>query len=686
MIYLVTKKQELFENPNYTIISAEDAVKMMEDWKVIQYDSETSGKNPHLCKLLCVQFGNDKANARIVLDCESYSITLFKNILESKLLIGHNLKFDLQFLYNYNIVPRKVYDTMIVEQFLYLGYPREPKSPYKVSYSLQAVAERRLGINIDKTVRGEIIWRGLDTSVIMYAAGDVTYLEQIMWSQAKDFRERGGTLGAKLECDFVPSIAYLEWCGIKLDENKWKEKMKKDKENLETRRKALNDFLINNKLSKYYHIDTQGDLFSGFSSEPIIDLNWASSKQVIQLAKDLGFDTKVQDKKTGEDKESVIEKHLKTQKGINDEFLKLYFDYKESEKVCSSFGQGHLNLINPVTGRLHTSYWQIGTSSGRMSSGSGTDEDLARYKGLTPSQCKMVNMQQLPHDKETRGCFIAEPGNLFCSCDYSAMEARIGAEVYNEKMLLDEFLYGSGDTHSAYAKVVFADELKDIDVKDIAEKRPDLRSKVKSVEFAVQFGSDGTAVAPQLGISEDEARQLVKNLLEGMNGLAKFKTEGSKKVRETGYVVAMPQTGHKVYWAEWKDWCKEAENWDTTFWDVYKAYHKGTGDSVALKVTQHFKMASKWDRLALNIPTQAGGAVVLKTAVVDLFNWIVDNGYFGKILFCNFTHDEINSEFPEELKDTYPKLVADIMEKAAAKYYTKLPIPAKPEVDVCWRH
>ena len=266
------------------------------------------------------------------------------------------------------------------------------------------------------------------------------------------------------------------------------------------------------------------------------------------------------------------------------------------------------------------------------------------------------------------------------------MEARIGAEVYNEKMLLDEFLYGSGDTHSAYAKVVFADELKDIDVKDIAEKRPDLRSKVKSVEFAVQFGSDGTAVAPQLGISEDEARQLVKNLLEGMNGLAKFKTEGSKKVRETGYVVAMPQTGHKVYWAEWKDWCKEAENWDTTFWDVYKAYHKGTGDSVALKVTQHFKMASKWDRLALNIPTQAGGAVVLKTAVVDLFNWIVDNGYFGKILFCNFTHDEINSEFPEELKDTYPKLVADIMEKAAAKYYTKLPIPAKPEVDVCWRH
>lgn len=486
MIYLVTKKQELFEDPDYTIITAERAIEVMQDWKLVQYDSETGGRNPRLCKLLCAQFGNDASDTRIVVDCETIDIRLFKDILESKLLVGHNLKFDLQFLYNYNIIPRRVYDTMIVEQFLYLGYPREVNSPYRVSFALNEVARRRLQISIDKTVRGEIIWRGLDKAVIMYGAGDVTYLEQIMWSQVKDCKERGGLKGAKIECDFVPAIAYLEWCGIKLDENRWREKMRKDKENLDKRRKALDEFLIKNSLSKYYHIDTQGDLFEGFSTKPVIDLNWASSRQVIQLAKDLGFDTTVQDKKTGEDKDSVLEKHLKTQKGVNDEFLSLYFDYKESEKVVSSFGQGHLNLINPLTGRLHTSYWQIGTSSGRMSSGSGIDTDLAAYKHIPASQCKMVNMQQLPHDAETRACFVAEKGNLFCSCDYSAMEARIGAEVYDEKMLLDEFLYGSGDTHAAYAKVVFADELKDIDVKDIKAKRPDLRNKVKSVEFELK--------------------------------------------------------------------------------------------------------------------------------------------------------------------------------------------------------
>lgn len=99
--------------------------------------------------------------------------------METRMMIGQNLKFDLQFLYNKNIIVRNVYDVMIVEQLLHLGYPPYPK-PGGISYALNAIALRYLGINIDKTVRGEIIWRGLDESVILYAAGDVTYLEQIM--------------------------------------------------------------------------------------------------------------------------------------------------------------------------------------------------------------------------------------------------------------------------------------------------------------------------------------------------------------------------------------------------------------------------------------------------------------------------------------------------------------------------
>lgn len=243
-----------------------------------------------------------------------------------------------------------------------------------------------------------------------------------MHLQLEECKQKGCLKGAKLECDFVPVIAYLEWCGIKLDEDKWKAKMAKDKANLERATKALDAFVTSNSaLAKYYHIESQGDLFSGFSTEPICKINWSSSRQVVQLAKDLGFDTTVQDKKTGEGKDSVLEKYLKAQKGVNDEFLKLYFEYQEYAKVCSTYGQGHLDCVNPKTGRIHTVFKQLGASSGRMSCGSNQpNEDLAKLKKISPSRVKYPNIQQLPANEETRSSFISEEGNLFVSCDFSA--------------------------------------------------------------------------------------------------------------------------------------------------------------------------------------------------------------------------------------------------------------------------
>ena len=139
MIYLVTGQLSLFENEAYKTISAEESLEMMKDWNVVQYDSETDGRDAHINKLLCAQFGNDIANTQIVVDTSTINILLYKDILESKTLIGQNLKFDLAFLYNYNIKPRKIYDTMIVEQLLHLGYPSGT-----ISYSLKAITDRRL--------------------------------------------------------------------------------------------------------------------------------------------------------------------------------------------------------------------------------------------------------------------------------------------------------------------------------------------------------------------------------------------------------------------------------------------------------------------------------------------------------------------------------------------------------------
>lgn len=365
MIYLVTSQIELFHDDLYTIISKEEAFKMMSSWDIIQIDSETTGRDAHICDFLCFQFGNKAADSQIVVDCTTIDIRYFKSHLEKKFVIGQNLKFDLQFLYNYEIVPRNVYDTMIVEQLLYLGYPPVGK-PGGISYALNAIAQRRLGIDIDKTVRGEIIWRGLDKATIQYAAGDVQYLEDIRNSQLIDLEKQGLLIAAELENRFVPVIAYLEWCGIMLDTKKWKAKMEADNSALREAVKNLNQFVVNTpELNRFWYIDAQGDLFTGFSTEPIVTVNWSSSKQVTEIAKILRFDTVTKDKKTGEDKDSVLEKHLAMQKGINDEFLRLYFSYQEYAKVVSSFGQGHLDAVNPRTGRIHSTFKQLGAASGK---------------------------------------------------------------------------------------------------------------------------------------------------------------------------------------------------------------------------------------------------------------------------------------------------------------------------------
>lgn len=708
MIYLCTNQSELFSNKNYEIITPKQTLEFIKDWKVCQVDSETNGRDSHLCKFLSVQLGNDKADARIVIDCSTVDIKLFKDFLENTFCIFQNGKFDLQFFFNHGIIIRKLYDTMIVEQLLHLGWPSG-----SISYSLKALCKRYLGIDIDKTVRGEIIWRGLDDKVIPYAASDVTNLEKIMHLQVAECKKKGCLVGAKLECDAVAPIAYMEWCGIHLDVDKWKAKMVKDKENLDKAKKTLDDFIIKlskegykkpykdslgnifyniieaKNFSKYVFIDRQGDLFLGYDLTPKVNINWSSSKQVVKIAKILGFDTTVIDKKTGEDKDSVLEKQLKGQKGICDEFLKLYFDYQGYKKVVTSFGQGHLNAINPTTHRIHTVFKQLGASSGRMSCGSQQpNTDLARVNKVSPKDCTFPNLQQLPADEETRAAFTAENGNLFVSCDFSAEESRLAADIYNDIEFKKEFLERTGDTHSMFAWAVFKEECKQCGCKsaaDVKKLAPQWRKKVKAVEFAYLFGAAAPTISKSADCTVEEAQKYIDTLNNEFKGVSSFAVKGSQFVRTHGYIVINPATGHKLYWRNWDDWRFESSNWNQDFWEEYKLYHKGTNDSICQSVRKHFQAAGKYDRLARNVVTQGTGAIILKTAIKKLFDWIVDNDYFGKVKLCVCVHDEINCEYPKELED-FPKILENIMETSAAKYCKSLPIPACPEVGMWWKH
>lgn len=653
MIYLVTGNQQLFQSEFYEIISVEKSLEILKTWDPVQFDTETSGRDPHVCKILCAQFGNREAGIQIVVDTSTIDILLYKEILETKLLIGHNLKFDIQFLYNHGIIPTKVWDTMIVDQLLHLGFNNK-----FFHYSLQAVAERRLKIDIDKTTRGEIIWRGLDDKVVLYAAGDVVYLEDIRDQQIADCKKQTCSVAAQIENAFVPVIAYLEWCGIRLDVNKWEKKMKDNERKRDEALELLNQWVVDyykkqggngseyieveytimekfggqsifhdipkaatgkeevfeeksvdpitgcDYLRRYIKIpekwgyvtvNRQGDLFSGWDTEPKCCINWASAKQTIPFFQMLGFDTTAKDKKTGDAKDSVVEKVLAKQKGIADDFLKLYFAYKEKFKDCSTYGQNYIDAINPNTDRIHTTFWQLGAASGRMSCGSrNTNTDLAHLKGIAPSRCKYVQLQNLPSDEITRGAFIPKEGNLMTACDYSALESRLGADIYNEPEMLEEFLHRSGDMHSLCAKLVFHEELKDIPIEEIKDKRPDLRKKVKPIEFSQQFGGGAGAVADALGCSREEANKFVKAYADGFKGITEFKKKGSAFVRKYGYVLICEHTGHKLYWEDFKKW-REIE-------DLPEYIYKREYSSEERK--EHEGAAAKWDRMALNAPTQ----------------------------------------------------------------------------------
>lgn len=451
MIYLVSRNKTLFNSEKYQHISFEEAMNLLLPLKRVQFDTETTGLDAHTADLLTVQLGN-KDN-QVVFDwttlIENEKRSL-KDYLESGVLvIGVNLMFDLCFMYVHDIYPKKIYDLMLAEQLIYLGYPKiitnelynelgvelpgyefiqeEGKLPYyELSYSLKAMAKRYLNIDIDKTVRGKIITEGLTERVIVYAAGDVMYLEDILDKQMEELKRQDLVLAAEFECEFTKSLAYVKHCGVHLDAAKWKDKMAKDLLKLKTSEQELNDWVVewdskraNNgdwdikyqgidfgdydydyvenmlkngykrspeddldspsgKVSAYKKkvrsiftkIDLQGDLFLGFNDKPQCVINWNSSRQVIRLFEFLGIKVDTFDKKTKKKKKSVEAKMLEPQK---DKFpiIPIYLRYQEAAKVVSTYGENWLKAINPKTGRIHVDFRVIGTDTSRISSGGG---------------------------------------------------------------------------------------------------------------------------------------------------------------------------------------------------------------------------------------------------------------------------------------------------------------------------
>lgn len=769
MIYYVTGQRELFEYPGakYKCITVEESFEVLNPLSIVGLDTETTGTEIWTGRLLLLQLGN-KEN-QVVIDCTTIDINQYKDYLESnRLFIIHNAKFDLRWLYKEHIVVRNVYDTYLGEKILFLGFP-----PGIVSLSLQACCDRYLHVYLDKTVRGKI-HAGVTEEVIVYAANDVVYLEDIMNAQMKIIAQRGQQNALEIENKFVRVLAYIEFCGIKLDPSRWKAKMVKDEDRLRVAEQKLNDWVVKYVLDKddpsliqrnydshkkgkptklkesVYVVIPAPSLFSEFDTGPQCIINWSSSKQVIRLFKELGFDLLVKDKKTGKMKESVESKYIEMQKDKSD-IVPLYLEYSAAFKVVTSFGQNFLDAINPITQRIHPTFNQM-MDTGRLSCGSGgkgrggktKDDDIAEEdedkNTTTQTNDKSVNIQQLPATEETRAAFVPEKGHLLVDCDYGDQEGHVFTELSNDREWIAFYNDpNERDGHSFVAKMCFPKDLDGIEEKQVKKVRKDLRDLAKKARFCFNYNGQAPTMAANCNIPVDFATEIQDNYFKRFNGIASYFKVQKRDMWDRGYILISKITGLRAYIYDYpilKGIERRKNSMGDSFWDIYKAardsgrviseipppvmqeiakkFAQGVPiEEIAIRYSYKVKKAGKveerfidinretvyvsvmkhlWkrksasDSQSCNYPSQGTAAAMTKIAGIRYFNHLVNDGLIFKVLIPNDVHDEYLIEPPEEIAEQEAKKLSECMEYAAAIFCKKVTIKAVPEISDKWVH
>ena len=769
MIYFVTGQRGLFEFPDakYKCISVEESLRILEPLRVVGLDTETTGTEIWQGMMLTLQLGN-KEN-QVVIDCMTINVKQYKDYLESnRLFIIHNAKFDLRWLYKEHIVVRNVYDTYLAEKILYLGFP-----PGIISLSLQACCDRYLNVFLDKTVRGKI-HAGMTEDVIVYAANDVVYLEDIMNSQLSIISARGQRVALDIENEFVRVLAYIEFCGIRLDPEKWKAKMTKDAERLRVAEQKLNEWVVDYVMKKNdpslisinYDFNNKGkpakladsvyvvipapSLFSEFDTGPQCIINWNSSKQVIRLFEELGFDLLVKDKKTGKMKKSVESKYIELQVDKST-IAPLYLEYSAAFKVVTSFGQNFLDAINPVTQRIHPTFNQM-MDTGRLSCGSGgkgkggktKDDDIAEEEDenkdtTTQSNDKSVNIQQLPATEETRAAFIPEKGHMLIDCDYGDQEGHVFTELSGDKEWIDFYNDpNQRDGHSFVAKMCFPKDLDGIEEKDVKKMRKDLRDLAKKARFCFNYNGQAPTMATNCNIPVDFATEIYNNYFKRFYGIAGYFKVQKRDMWNRGYILISKITGLRAYIYDYPilKGIERRKNGMEDFWDIYKSARdsgriindippsvmqeiakrfaegkpieeiavrysykvKKAGkieerfidinrETVYVSVMKHlWKRKSASDNQSCNYPSQGTAAAMTKIAGIRYFNHLVNDGLIFKVLIPNDVHDEYLIEPPTEIAEQEAKKLSECMEYAAAIFCKKVTIKAVPEIAPCWVH
>lgn len=561
--------------------------------KVFALDTETTGTEPMLAELVGMSFSfaeNQGFYVPVPAEREEALkiVNEFREVLENEksMKVGQNIKYDMIVLQNYGVEVRgPLFDTMVAH------YVLQPELRHGMDYLAEIYLHYQT-IPIEALIgpkgKGQKNMRDLDPKdVYRYACedADVTLkLKNILEEELK--KNDAENLFYEIEMPLVPVLVNIESNGVLLDT----EALKQSSEYFTAKLAAI-----------------EKEIYAMAGEE----FNIASPKQVGEVL----FDRlKIMDKarKTKSGQYSTSEEVLESMRHKHPVVEKI-LEHRGLKKLLGTYIDALPLLINPRTGRVHTSFNQTVTATGRLSSSN-------------------PNLQNIPirdeNGKEIRKAFIPDEGCMFFSADYSQIELRIMAHLSEDKNMIDAFLSGH-DIHAATAAKVYKT--------DIEEVNSDMRRKAKTANFGIIYGISVFGLAERMNVDRKEAKELIEGYFETYPQVKVYMDKSIQVAREKGYVETI---FHR------KRFLPDINSRNA----VVRGYA---------------------ERNAINAPIQGSAADIIKVAMARIYERFKREGLKAKMILQ--VHDELNFSVPMEEQERVQQVVIEEMENA---YRMHVPLKA----------
>ena len=311
-------------------------------------------------------------------------------------------------------------------------------------------------------------------------------------------------------------------------------------------------------------------------------------------------------RKTGKTRSASTAAEVLEELATGHELPRLVIDWRALQKLKSTYIDALPLLVNPATGRVHTSFNQAVAATGRLSSSD-------------------PNLQNIPirteHGRDIRRAFIAAPGHVLISADYSQIELRVLAHLAGEDALIEAFRAGE-DIHDRTAAKLFGT--------DSGLSRHELRSRSKMVNYAVLYGKTQFTLAKDIGVTQEAAQAFIDAYFAGYPRVREFIDRTLEEARRTGVVKTM----------------------------------FGRRRLTPNLTSRNFQVRSQAERETVNMPIQGTAADILKKAMIDLHAALPRQGFRARMILT--VHDELLFECPKEEAESAAALVRERMESAAS--------------------